>query len=90
VKPVLPAILATLLTGACSTVPPGNSSDRPTQTFTAYCSACHDLPHPKRHTYTQWQVLIPVMEQRMKERGMAPLDERQRRDILAYLKQHAR
>jgi hypothetical protein len=34
--------------------------------------------------------LLPLMERRMAERGMPPLSETERNEILVYLKAHAR
>jgi hypothetical protein len=48
------------------------------------------LPHPARLTYPGWVQLLPLMERRMAERGMPPLSETERNEILVYLKAHAR
>lgn len=87
---IWPALLLAAFATACSTTPPGNPDDPDLQAFAADCSICHALPHPKRHTYPQWQALVAAMDSRRQERGMPPLDEDQRRAVLAYLKQHAR
>ena len=60
------------------------------QTFVIRCSACHAIPHPGRHTYQGWLHLVLIMEQRMAERGMAPLTAEDRAVILAYLQENAR
>jgi hypothetical protein len=92
----LPLWLAILLAPgmtACSSTPApitGAAEKDQAQVFSARCSGCHALPHPKRHTYPEWQRLVTVMEQRMQERGVAPLDDQQRRDILTYLKLNGR
>jgi len=86
------AIALAALSVGCA-APPAQDGIAPTakaQAFSAHCSTCHALPHPRRHSYPEWQTLVAVMEQRMRERGMGPLDDRQRRDILAYLKDHGR
>lgn len=54
------------------------------------CSACHALPHPTRNTYEEWQHLVGVMQQRMAEKQITPLDASQRAQILSYLKQYSR
>jgi hypothetical protein len=54
------------------------------------CGACHVVPHPARLTYPGWVRLLPLMEHRMAERGMPPLSEVERNEILAYLKAYAR
>jgi len=58
--------------------------------YSARCSNCHALPHPQRLGYNAWLGLIPVMEQRMQERGMQKLSGEERDKLLAYLKAHSR
>jgi len=92
---LLPLWLAVLLIPgmtACTSTPQvaGAAPTEQALAFSAHCGSCHDLPHPKRHSYPEWQRLVTIMEQRMQERGVAPLDDRQRRDILSYLKLNGR
>ena len=54
------------------------------------CGPCHAVPHPARLAYPGWVQLLPLMERRMAERGMAPISGVERKEILAYLKAHAR
>jgi mono/diheme cytochrome c family protein len=60
------------------------------QAFASRCSLCHAAPHPARHEYSGWLYLVPLMEQRMAERGVNALSEQERALILAYLKEHSR
>ncbi|MDH3979852.1 MAG: hypothetical protein OEU91_04985 [Gammaproteobacteria bacterium] len=60
------------------------------QAFLNRCSICHAVPHPARHVYSGWLSLVPLMEQRMAERGVGPLSGEERSMILAYLKEYAR
>jgi Dihaem cytochrome c len=86
-----------LATAGCATKP-GNPGTTPipdagspdARVYRARCGSCHALPHPARLTYPGWVQLLPLMERRMAERGMAPLSEAERNQILAYLKAHAR
>lgn len=86
-----------LVTAGCAThsgdpdaarIPDAGSSAA--QVYAARCSSCHVLPHPARLTYAGWVQLLPLMERRMAERGMAPMSDADRNEILAYLKAHAR
>jgi cytochrome c2 len=54
------------------------------------CSVCHVLPHPKRLSFSGWKHMLKLMDQRMEERGVSPLEPEEREDIAAYLKRHAR
>jgi cytochrome c5 len=87
------ALTATLVT-ACSHTP-ANTDTSPelaaqAQIFNTRCSACHATPAPRRHNYEEWRILLGIMEQRMQERGMNTLSERDRTAIMAYLKRTGR
>ncbi len=93
----LPAFCLALLLSACAgnggrnaaaTIPDADS--RGAQAFAHRCGLCHAVPHPARHEYSGWRYLVPLMEQRMAERGVGPLSGEDRALILAYLKEHAR
>jgi hypothetical protein len=60
------------------------------QLYIDKCSACHAVPHPKRNTVDDWHHLIPLMEQRMAERGKEPLTDEERETLMKYLDTHAR
>jgi len=60
------------------------------QLFTASCSACHALPHPKRLDWPHWRHMLGLMQQRMAERGVPELSRDEWRRIADYLKSHAR
>jgi hypothetical protein len=53
------------------------------------CAPCHSVPHPKRHTFEEWEHIIKVMKERMESKGMTftPEDEKV---IMGYLKAHSR
>jgi hypothetical protein len=73
---------------AAASIPDAGSPEA--QTFVNRCSLCHAVPHPARHDYSGWRYLVPLMEKRMAERGVAPLSGEERALILSYLEQHAR
>ena len=95
VRLIFPVCLVATLAG-CSTAGMSGGTSLPdmdssaAQTFVSRCSACHAVPHPGRHSYQGWLYLVTVMEQRMAERGMAPLSAEDREVILAYLQANAR
>ena len=60
------------------------------QAFVRRCGICHAVPHPARHEYSGWRYLVPLMEQRMAERGVPPFSGEERAVILSYLQEHAR
>lgn len=95
VRLIFPVCLVATLAG-CSTAGMSGGTSLPdmdspaAQIFVSRCSACHAVPHPGRHSYQGWLYLVPVMEQRMAERGMAPLGAEDREVILTYLQANAR
>ena len=53
------------------------------------CKLCHGLPHPKRHSVTEWDQLLVLMTKQMKERKISyTFDEIVR--IKSYLHRNAR
>ena len=94
--PQLAAVCLVAVLAGCSTAGrPGGTAlpdmdSAAAQTFVSRCSACHSVPHPGRHSYQGWLYLVPLMEQRMAERGMLPLTTEDRGLILAYLQENAR
>jgi len=58
--------------------------------YTARCGSCHSLPHPRRLHYREWQQMVALMQQRMQERHMPPLTDKEQAIILNYLQAHAR
>ncbi len=54
------------------------------------CGMCHAVPHPKRHTYEQWQHMLSVMERHAERGGMVLLTDEEKRMLLDYLKRHSR
>jgi len=67
-----------------------NAESPAAKLFVEKCGTCHAVPHPKRNSAEEWQHLIPLMEQRINERGMDALTNKQRETIQAYLQTHAR
>ena len=53
------------------------------------CTSCHGLPHPKRHTANEWDHLLVLMTERMKERQI-PYTFNEMQQIKSYLHRNAR
>ena len=58
--------------------------------FSTRCGMCHSVPHPKRHTFKEWEHIIGVMDKEMKHRKMEPLADDEKTAILRYLERNAR
>ncbi len=74
--------------GVTTALPDARSSV--VQIYTAYCGACHGVPHPGRHRAAEWPIIVQLMEGHMQRRGMEPPQENERQAILRYLQEHAR
>lgn len=75
-------------TGASTPIPDAGSAQA--IAFRNQCSRCHALPHPKRHSFSEWQHYLGLMDRRMEERGMPPLAGEERQKVLDYLREHSR
>ena len=53
------------------------------------CTICHGLPHPKRHTASQWGSLLDWMKEIMTERQVT-YSEDEINKIKSYLQRNAR
>ena len=53
------------------------------------CTICHGLPHPKRHTANEWDHLLILMTERMREKQV-PHTPEEIRQIKSYLQRNAR
>ncbi len=88
-KIVLGSILV-LVIAACAS--PGNYPEAGTpvhQTFVNQCSKCHSLPHPGRHTPEQWDHVLGMMVDIMKDRNVSYKNE-DMRTVREYLHRNAR
>ena len=53
------------------------------------CTICHGLPHPKRHTASEWDNLLIMMAERMNEKNISYTSE-EMTQIKSYLQRNAR
>lgn len=58
--------------------------------FAQVCSQCHALPDPAQHTAAEWPEVVSRMHVNMRRMGVAPPEEDDRAQILAFLTEHAR
>ncbi|MDT8376552.1 MAG: hypothetical protein RQ867_07400 [Mariprofundaceae bacterium] len=85
-------ILATcmLATPVYATTPIPDADSPQAEIYVEKCSICHVLPHPKRLSFSGWKHMLKLMDQRMEERNMSPLEPEEHEAIKTYLKRHAR
>ncbi len=60
------------------------------ETFHAICTQCHTLPDPKQHTAKEWSWVVERMKGHARSLGKRVPDDAQTRDILTFLRAHAR
>lgn len=53
--------------------------------FEARCAICHQLPEPDMLKPKQWKRLLLLMQKRMRQAGMPPLDEEEFAQVYDYL-----
>ena len=53
------------------------------------CTICHGLPHPKRHTASEWDNLLIMMTERMNEKNISYTSV-EMTQIKSYLQRNAR
>ena len=82
------ACMLTLPVYAATIIPDADSLQA--KIYTEKCSTCHVLPHPKRLSFNGWKHMLKLMDQRMVERKVSPLEPEERKAIEGYLRQHAR
>lgn len=64
-------------------------TDEGKQVFQKYCSNCHKLPKKAKRTASQWESLLDIMQQVMKQRGVAVINAAEKQQVLTYLKASA-
>jgi hypothetical protein len=47
------------------------------------------VPHPKRHTFAEWEHIVTLMKVQMEKKGMSFTPE-ERKVVMSYLKKHSR
>ncbi len=87
-KRVMMAVL--LMTGVAGTAQAaaGGLSEQQTEgkaLFEARCAICHQLPEPDMLKPKQWKRLLLLMQKRMRQADMPPLDEEEFARVYDYL-----
>lgn len=59
------------------------------QLYLKRCGQCHQPYNPKLMTASMWATQVDLMQERMKQTGLAPLTSAERKTILDYLSSNA-
>lgn len=89
-KKVISGSILVLVIAACASLGSYPETGTPVhQTFVNQCSQCHSLPHPGRHTPEQWDHVLGMMVDIMKDRNV-PYENEDMRTVRDYLHRNAR
>ncbi|MDH3973074.1 MAG: diheme cytochrome c [Deltaproteobacteria bacterium] len=70
---------------------PVYAEDEGKELFTIRCAGfCHQLPEPSMLKAKQWRMIMTVMQDRMKQKGIDQLTEAEFEKIFSYLKKNSR
>lgn len=90
-KKVLTLLIITMVAGcAGQPTPIPDASTEDAQLYAVKCGTCHSVPHPRRHTYPQWEHMMTVMEKQMEHKKVEPLTGEEKAIIMDYLKKNSR
>lgn len=87
-KGILTLIIALILLNLSAT---SLEADEGNELFNLRCGGfCHQLPEPTMLKAKQWRMIMTVMQERMKQKGIDQLTDEEFEKIFAYLKDNAR
>lgn len=61
----------------------------PALLYTKRCDGCHRAYNPHRMTAAMWEIQVGMMEPKLREAGLPPLTDEERKIILDYLQRNA-
>ena len=71
--------------GACAKKPLPEADSAGGQLYVQQCGQCHAPYNPASMTAAMWRVQVPMMEDKMRQAGLSPLNDNDRSAILDYL-----
>jgi cytochrome c5 len=87
---VLFAVILVAASCAARQTPIPNAESEGAKLFASRCSRCHSLPHPKRHSFAEWEWIVARMEGRIANGLKTAMAEDKKAEILKYLKENSR
>ena len=81
------AVLVTL-SGCAKSALPDRTSSR-AELYAARCGGCHVPYNPHTMTADMWRAQVPMMEEKMRQAKLPPLNDGERAQILDYLTANA-
>ena len=80
---------ATVLLAACQNGKIPDESSYAAQLYLKRCGQCHQPYSPNQMMASMWAAQVDLMQERMKQTGLAPLTSAERKTILEYLNNNA-
>jgi hypothetical protein len=78
-----------VLLASCQNGKIPNEGSYAAQLYLKRCSQCHQPYNPSQMTAAMWAAQVDLMQQRMRQTGLAPLTPAERETILGYLSSNA-
>jgi Dihaem cytochrome c len=80
---------ATVLLASCQNGKIPDEGSYAAQLYLKRCGQCHQAYNPRLMTAAMWATQVDLMQQRMRQTGLAPLTLAERKTILEYLSSNA-
>jgi hypothetical protein len=80
---------AAVLLASCQNGKIPDESNYAAQLYLKRCGQCHQPYNPNLMTAAMWTIKLDLMQERMKQTGLAPLTSAERETILKYLTSNA-
>src|SRR5271170_1710979 len=89
-RPILVTLLgAAVLFASCQSRKLPDEGSEAAQLYLRKCGQCHQAYDPSQMTTAMWAAQVDLMQERMKQTGLAPLTPAERKTILDYLSSNA-
>ena len=79
----------TVSLAACQSAKLPDEGSDAAQLYLRKCGQCHQAYNPSQMTVAMWAVQVDLMQERMKQTGLAPLTPAERKTVLDYLRSNA-
>lgn len=85
----LAAIATILIMAACQPRPLPEADSPAAQVYVQRCGQCHRPYDPRTMTSAMWDTQVTMMEGKIRDAGLPPLTDDQRKAIMDYLTRNA-
>jgi len=86
---LLVTLAAMVLLASCQSGKIPDQGSYAAQLYVKRCGFCHQPYQPSLMTTEMWRTQVDLMQERMKQIGIAPLSRDERKTIIDYLSSHA-